>query len=154
MLKKFFMASCAMMIVCSPAFAGDKKPMGMGPVDANNDGTVSTTEAMGAADKQFSHLDANKDGKITKDEFAAGGKAALAKAPPKFLEKNKDKIEASRKKRFEMLDAEKSGKITKVEMQADMQARHKKMDSNGDGNVTKDELVAFHKSMKPKKEAK
>jgi Ca2+-binding EF-hand superfamily protein len=154
MLKKFLMASCAIMIACSPAFAADKKPaLSMGPVDANKDSIVSTAEAMGAADKQFAQLDGNKDGKITDAEFKAAGKASLANLPPKFLEKNKSKIEAGQKKRLAILDTDKNGEITKAEMQADMQKRHKAMDLNNDGNVTKEELVKFHDTMKAKKDA-
>lgn len=152
MLKQIMMASCAMIIIASPAIAADaKKAMGMGPVDSNKDGVVSTAEAMAAADKQFARLDGNKDGKITEAEFKAAGKASLSKVPAKYLEKNKDRIEKSQKGRFAMLDGDKNGEVTKAEMQADMQKRHKAMDLNSDGSVTKEELVKFHENAKKNK---
>ena len=47
--------------------------------DANHDGAVDMTEAMGAyntlTQAQFDQADANKDGKISREEFAAALKA-------------------------------------------------------------------------------
>ena len=116
-------------------------------IDANGDGSI-TLEEMNAyqarpggagggqtgvdVEQRFKQMDKNGDGKITPDEFPA-------------------------KEMFQKIDADGDGVITLVEMKAffakqaggqggpgggnaQVEAQFKRLDKNGDGNITPDEL--------------
>ena len=148
MLRFCLMASCAMLLTLSAAHAGDdKKGMGHG-VDTNGDGMVTSAEAETAVNRQFANLDTDKSSKISKEEFKGTWGMAAKHIPAEVLKKNKGMIEKAGAMRFEKMDADKSGDLTKAELLTDMKARHKAMDGNGDGNVTKEELKSFHEKMR------
>ena len=95
---------------------------------------------------QMPKLDANGDGKVTKEEFAAG-----AAARAKF--------------RFERMDENKDGKVTAEEFKAAMERMKQfaggnapkdapefaKLDANNDGSLSLDEVVAAGKAMSEKR---
>jgi Ca2+-binding EF-hand superfamily protein len=98
-----------------------------------------TATANPAVDKEFAMMDANKDGKISAEEHAAGAKAM-----------------------FEKMDKDKDGKVTAAEMTAahkaitghaakksDMSSANKikAVDANGDGILTAEEHATASASM-------
>lgn len=104
------------------------------------------------AEKMMEHLDTNKDGKISREEFEAGrpdgkfadfdkdGDGALSKEEYQAMFMARAQKMADRT--FDRLDANKDGKIDASERQAHQDAMFKRLDKNGDGVITADELRA------------
>ncbi|WP_313330226.1 EF-hand domain-containing protein [Sphingobium yanoikuyae] len=117
MLRKFF-ATVAVgslfvggLAATHVAFAqdGGPGPRGMrgGPMmmaDANNDGTITKAELTASLEARFAKLDANKDGKLTKEDRDIRRQQRLDE-------------------RFAALDTDKNGQISKAEFQAGHQPR-------------------------------
>lgn len=79
-IRKFILATLALGALSLPAMAADSTPHqgGHGPMmdrlqsaDTDGDGMLSKTEFMAVHEKRFDEMDANKDGKISKDEMKA-----------------------------------------------------------------------------------
>ncbi len=110
----------------------------------------------------FEEIDANSDGKITKEEIAAMGQAQFAKADTdgdgflsleemnaRGLEMAKARIEARSARMLERMDTDKDGKLSQDEMQAmkDKAPRGKMMermfdrvDADEDGTISQEEF--------------
>ena len=89
--------------------------------DANGDGTITRVEAQAALRAQFSGLDRDANGVVTRDERRAD----------------------RRDRRFERMDANRDGVVTYDEMQRAATQRTRKrfdaLDANRDGVVTREE---------------
>jgi hypothetical protein len=144
----------AILAAASAAFAEDAAPpaakqegqppgvrrafLSFDEMDANKDGKLSLDEFQAAqakmTDQRFARIDKNSDGVITKDEF------------PQFPQREGAAIRPSLIPDFAKLDKDSDGKVTKDELAAagkDMVAeRFKNLDKNGDGVVTKEEFEA------------
>jgi len=83
-------------------------------------------------DKGFAAMDLDKDGSITKPEFATYMTDYLAKQRAEF------------DNGFDALDADKDGKISKEESSANsaLEANFEQIDEDGDGFLTKEDLRA------------
>lgn len=98
------------------------------------------------------HLDADKDGKVTKDEF-------MDDAAKRFTEIDSDsnkEISVEELEAFHKAQMEKQQQVRK-EMEERRQKEFKEIDSNNDGSISKEEMEAFqesHKGMPPKGEGK
>jgi len=114
-----------------------------------NDGATNDD---GRGDKMAQHIlarvDTDKDGKISKAEFDTESVALF-----KRLDKNSDgKIAADevparhwgKGPQFGMMDTDKDGKVTKAEFTAAEDQMFQKLDANGDGVITPDEMAAAH----------
>jgi Ca2+-binding EF-hand superfamily protein len=130
-MKKFLLA-LSLVVISSAACAeeaakGDQKhqPKGgmMAETDANKDGKVTKDEFVADAAKRFSEIDANKDGNITEEEMKAYHQAQKAKH-----EQMEKEHAAEEDKRFSEMDTDKDGKISKEEMKA---AREKHEQNSG-----------------------
>lgn len=113
-------------------------------VDSNEDGKVSLDEAKASADLQFANFDKSKDENVSLDEFLAH----MTLVGPKGKKPSEEQIKQAQKMmkgRFAELDSDKSKTLTKAELEADSLARHKMMDSNQDGFVSQDEVMALRK---------
>jgi Ca2+-binding EF-hand superfamily protein len=93
-------------------------------MDANKDGKVTREEAKSAGDRLFQKLDLDKDGTITEAEAQAGMRAL-----------GKERAEA----RFDAKDTNHDGKLSAEESKMPAE-RFTRIDANKDGFVTKDEL--------------
>jgi Ca2+-binding EF-hand superfamily protein len=99
--------------------------------DANGDGVLQRAEVQRMPDAFFAKLDTNKDGSLSKDEMAS--------CKPKHVGTN-DEADAKRLPGDENQD----GVVTKAEAITGSQKWAKKLDANGDGTLTKDELAKAH----------
>jgi EF-hand domain pair len=98
-------------------------------LDTNADGVVTTPEFKAGALARFENADTNKDGKVTADEM----KAAFAQ----------HKHERKGEGKHMPGDADGDGVVTKTEAVAGAEEWAKKLDTNGDGKLTQDELSHF-----------
>ena len=143
----------------------------VGKLDKDGDGMISREEATGhpMLVKHFDTIDANKDGRLSKEEMHAARKAGRDKHKQDMQAKfkaadtngdgavSKQEAEAAKldklTKHFDTLDANKDGKLTTEEMQASRKAMHEKFkgkfeekfkaaDKDGDGALTKQEAEA------------
>jgi Ca2+-binding EF-hand superfamily protein len=126
----------------SPAWAGehgpkDEKSRGghhMMKIDADKDGKVSLDEFITRHKEHFTKLDKNSDAVVDADERKASVDVILAKM--------KERIEA----RFTEVDANKDGKITKDESDAFDKKKFTDADKNGDQKLDRKELrETFHR---------
>ncbi|MBI1196415.1 MAG: EF-hand domain-containing protein [Phenylobacterium sp.] len=143
-MKRILLAAA----VAALATAAHAQPgPGGGPpdFDADHDGKVTLAEfKAGEAQRQtrmFARMDANNDGKITQDEVDAMAKRAEAAGrgprpgggPGGMLMR---------------LDANHDGAVTKAEMAAGAERRFKMADTNGDGWLSKGELLMMRQKMR------
>lgn len=106
-MKKLLMIGAAILAMQAiPALAEDgsnggpegKKSRGMHMFDmqdTNNDSVISQEEFTAFTKKRFDEIDANKDGKITKDEAKAHHEAMKAKWKEKRAQMKKEKEAAA-----------------------------------------------------------
>ncbi len=141
-------------VLASPAFAqhGPPPPPPMGGpvfdlIDANKDGKLTKEEVRAAHDRKFTEIDANKDGFLVKEEMKAHHEA----------QKN-EKMGMMQEKRVEFLDTDKNGMISQNEWNAAGEMakakffqhrddKFKEIDTNKDGQLSKAELDAHHAQM-------
>jgi Ca2+-binding EF-hand superfamily protein len=127
----------AAMLVTSLAQAGDTPPPGKGgyPMDANKDGFVTPEEAKDypKLSAQFDAVDTNKDGKLEVAEMDAHREAMHGQ------------MRAHGEERWKAADTDGDAAISRDEAKVAMPrlaADFDKVDANGDGKVTRDEMRA------------
>lgn len=147
----------AALLTTGGAFAHGKKGQRMfGHLDQNGDGKVSQQEMRDAVLRLHDTVDANNDGAVTekeatsfhenrRDERKKKGEAGK-KGPPRESGKARGHGHAF----FQKIDSDGDGKITKNEATAMADTKFQKMDRNGDGFVTKEEAKKARKSWKKK----
>lgn len=114
--------------------------------DVDGDGRVSKEDMAAGREKEFKRQDANGDGGISRDEYVADFKARLeAKLPSLPADKREEQRVREMRQvevRFGVLDTDKNGQISAPEYAYSgwmMFAHH---DTNKDGFVSKDDVVA------------
>ena len=113
--------------------------------DEDRDGKVSKDEFAAGRQKEFARQDANRDGGLSRDEyvndFKARLEAMLAKVPAAERDAQRTRELQQVEVRFGILDSDKSGKITPAEFAYSGWMMFAVHDSNKDGFVSKDEAV-------------
>ena len=101
-------------------------------MDANDDGVVSAEEAASAADEVFTAMDADDDGKLTKDEYMA------VRMGPQlgYNSERQAAMQKAKEDRFAAMDSDADGSVSKEEFLNSAQAHHAAADGDGDGKVT------------------
>jgi len=108
-------------------------------MDANGDGRVSRDEHAAGAKRMFDAMDANKDGRVTAAEMDA--------AHEKVTGKKAGKGELSSAEKIRAVDADGDGILTAAEHAAGSKAMFDRMDTNRDGFLGADEFAAGHAKM-------
>ncbi len=98
-------------------------------MDSDGDGKISSAEFQAAAAARFNAIDSQGTGKITAEQIANSKPAK--ERDQKLAEREVKKIGSN-------------GVITKDQYLAAAQARFAKLDRNGDGYITADEMPAGH----------
>ena len=102
------------------------------PIDTDNDGLISASEASLHASENFAVFDGDGDNMISEDEY-------LDNAPTKSLasgRRNTERLFANRVARFKTLDTDADGNVSLAEFIANSEASFGAADINGDGKVT------------------
>lgn len=140
LISSIIVASCTT-VAASAAWACP--PMGKGKpcnhqfeaMDTNKDGKISKKEFAATYDQRFKELDTNKDGKLSEAEMDAAIPAMHGRGRGDTLISG----------RFEASDTNKDGALTKEEAK-DMPMLSQNfdaIDANKDGKVTQEELAAM-----------
>lgn len=166
MLKAFLLA--AALTLAGAAWAQDARPGSR--VDADGDRRVSLVEMQAAQAQRFARLDANRDGRLTREERRAGRDAVRTERARRRADReaamlarrdvDRDGVlspaeaPARLAERFDQFDADRNGRLTAGELQAGRAAlrasgkvrpaggERSRADADGDGAITRAEAEA------------
>lgn len=127
---KLILAAAA--LVAAPPALSQVQGSGMkvlASADANGDGVVTRDEYARARLANFSRLDRNKDGAVSKADFKR-----LARFKPQVA----DRLDAL----IAAMDTDKDGKVTRTEFAAAPMPLFNRADTNGDGKIDASEMAA------------
>ena len=122
-------ASC--LVLAFGAGANDEDKMQM--MDTNKDGQVSASEHAAGAKSMFGRMDADGDGSVTAAEMDASQKSMPGHSGTHGM---------SAADKIRMIDADRDGVITASEHDKGSSNMFERMDSNGDGNLSFEEMQA------------
>ncbi|MEP7004494.1 MAG: hypothetical protein ABI810_00825 [Sphingomonas bacterium] len=129
----FLTAALAGTMLGGAAIAGQDAPQGRGGgmmrADTNGDGTISRAEFTAQAEARFARMDKNGDGFITADEMSGRSGRGLGGG-------------------LMSADTDQDGKISRAEFMAQSTERFAKLDTNGDGKISGDEMKAMMERMR------
>jgi Ca2+-binding EF-hand superfamily protein len=108
-------------------------------MDANGDGKVTREEHAKAARGMFDKMDANRDGKVSASEMDGAHQAIAGNNPGRSELSSAEKIKA--------VDQDADGMLTAAEHAYGSRSMFEKMDLNHDGTLTPDEMAAGHAAM-------
>ena len=126
----------------SSAVAAPPAMSGFQAMDANHDGKVSRDEHAAAARKMFVAMDANKNGKVTAAEMDA--------AHEKVTGQKARAGDMTAAEKIKVIDTDADGILTGDEHAAGSRKMFDAMDADKDGALTEAELSAGHARMMPK----
>lgn len=153
----------AMAISSATAMADEGRANGrfMKYFDTNADGSVDMAEFKIAAAERFKKMDADNDGIVSKDEFRSHMRARKDERKEKSFARmdtngngsiERDEFLAHKKARaerkFTRMDKDANGSVSKEEYASckkrkyDKKGMLKRIDTNGDGQVTRDESLS------------
>ena len=108
-------------------------------MDANGDGRVSREEHAAGAKKMFEAMDANSDGKVSPAEMDA--------AHEKITGRKATRADMSSAEKIKVIDTNGDGILTAEEHAAGSKTMFDKMDSNKNGYLSQSEFAAGHAKM-------
>jgi Ca2+-binding EF-hand superfamily protein len=108
-------------------------------MDANGDGKVTREEHAKAARGTFERMDANRDGKVSAAEMDGAHQAIAGN--------NAGSNELSAMEKIKAFDQDADGMLTAAEHAYGSRSMFEKMDVNHDGTLTPDEMAAGHAAM-------
>jgi hypothetical protein len=124
------------------ASAGNKIEVEMRIMDANKDGKISAVEHAAGAQEMFSGMDANLDNRVTAEEMDA------TQPPMKSHDTSHHKgRELSSADKIKVIDTNGDGVLTAQEHAMGSKQMFSKMDTDKDGNLTAPEIKAGHKQL-------
>jgi Ca2+-binding EF-hand superfamily protein len=120
-------------------------------MDTDGDGKISRDEHAAGVRRMHEKMDADKDGKVTASEMDAARDKIVGKKGAKEM---KGKPHMSAAEKIKVIDTDGDGVLTADEHAAGARTMFEKMDADGDGFLTKTELEAGHDKMLHKTERK
>jgi Ca2+-binding EF-hand superfamily protein len=141
----FLLFAGGLVVAVLPAFANEDDDQ-FKLMDTNGDGKISREEHAAGAQTMFNKMDANHDGIVTPDEMTAAHPQPKS-SKLKFWEK-KDKEELSAAEKISVIDTNGDGRISRIEHEAGSEKMFIRMDANDDGFLSKEEFEEGHKVLK------
>ena len=123
-------------------------PMAMFDADGNQ--ALSLAEVRQGAQTMFGRVDADKDGRITAEEFMAhhGKEGRYRHGPHDAGREGPSEARPAGPGHGPMhMDKDGDGAVSLAEMQAELESHFNRADANRDGSVTRAEMEAAHRSM-------
>jgi Ca2+-binding EF-hand superfamily protein len=112
--------------------------------DANGDGFVTKEEFAASRDTMFQNIDANKDGNLTQEEMKAAREAWRAKMGKPAQDESQANADPAKQKKHEgfmkRLDTDQNGQVSAAEFNAAGERMFARLDDNGDGKIAMDEI--------------
>lgn len=108
-------------------------------MDANHDGKVSRDEHSAAARRMFQEMDRDGDGKVTASEMDAAHEQVTGRAKAGNEPSSADKIRA--------IDQDRDGVLTAAEHAHGSRTMFDRMDTNRDGSLSPEEMAKGHAEM-------
>jgi hypothetical protein len=108
------------------AMSAQAKPPG--GCERGGEGGHSVTELVAKRSAHFMAMDLNGNGEVTREEIA------------EYRAKMREQRTGSRADRFERADTDKNGSVSAAEARAAAEAQLSKLDSNGDGELSRKEM--------------
>lgn len=112
---------------------------GFAKLDSDGDGVISRDEFLAQHQSRFAKVDADGDGIISEEEKATVEEARQAKREERRA-KLRERREKAREKTLAEFDANGDGQLDASEREAVALNRFDRMDKNGDGVLSEDEL--------------
>lgn len=141
MIRTFAVAVLSLSVAL-PASAQFGRARGGGDMlekaDANRDGYITRKEYAAARAAQFDRMDRNKDGSVTRADFGR-----LARFKPDAVERLMSVLSAA--------DANQDGRITRAELEAAPMPVFEHGDSDGDGRLSREEAEAIKAQRKSRR---
>lgn len=106
--------------------------------DANRDGYITREEYAAARAAQFDRMDRDKDGSVTRADFGR-----LAKFKPDAVDRLMSVLSAA--------DTDQDGRITRAELAAAPMPVFERGDSDGDGRLSREEVEAIKAQRKSRR---
>jgi Ca2+-binding EF-hand superfamily protein len=132
--KTSLIVACGLALSALPSALANDAEEKFKMMDTNSDGRVSREEHAAGAHAKFGKLDANSDGIVTTNELDAGHSEKKS-SKLKFWEKD-DKKSAEK---ASTLDLNADGQITRAEHESATVTLFARLDANNDGYLSKDE---------------
>src|SRR5262245_24843060 len=133
-----------------PAFPGPRGDKGGDPreifkrIDANNDGKLTKDELPGPIRENFARLDANGDGSVSPEEFAQGAGPTgrpFGKRPPTPPTSPEQAQRQTFESLFDRTDSNSDGKLTKDEIPEERQGMRAVLERSGGTSIDKEQFV-------------
>lgn len=115
-------------------------PIGHHKPDLNNDGVVTTAELLQHRQARFEKMDLNGDGFVTEAE--------TAEVRAKMAAQRQKMHEEKAKARFSKTDLNGDGMISAEEFASEADQNIKRLDADGDGEISRQEMHAAKREMR------
>jgi hypothetical protein len=118
--------------------------------DSDGNGSLSLAEVRQGAQTMFAKVDADKDGRVTMEEFVAHHRMAGHHRGPH----GGDKAGPPEGRRAGPphgplhMDTDGDGAVSLAEMQSALEAHFARADADGNGSVSREEMEAAHRTMR------
>jgi Ca2+-binding EF-hand superfamily protein len=142
------LAAAAGVLLHAPLHAQPSGPPPHDPMamfDADRDGAISLAELRDGSARLFRAIDADGDGRVTRDEMRAHHEKMMAAHPGAHIGPPPGAPHGPPP--FEALDADHDGAVTLAEFQQHLERHFAMLDANHDGVLGHDELEAAHRGM-------
>ena len=137
--------SAGLLTALSGAAFADKGPGMFERADKNGDGFVSKEEFAAGRDEMFTKLDANGDGFIDQAELDKAREAWHQRANKPAQSDTGTQAQNKRRGFMERMDTNGDGKISREEFAAAGDQMFARLDKNADGKIAKDEVPHHRK---------